>query len=284
MHLDPNNLQAIRACCQDEASYHRLLGLLTDLGEGMHRPNMEDLQVLSQRQDDFLHAICHDLRTPVIGMQLVLQNLQKKTEDPIPLPRPLLQRMLESCDRQIQLINSLLEVHASDVKGMILNYTSINLGELVQTIVQALAPLITEYQATLINQVSTTLPPLAVDAAQIRRVYENLLTNALKHNPPGLHITLEAQLKPQEIWCAVKDDGAGFTPKECETLFERYAQGSKARRSAGLGLGLYICRQIISAHGGRIGAISQPHQGATFWFTLPLAQMQPATHPDQGSH
>jgi signal transduction histidine kinase len=117
---------------------------------------------------------------------------------------------------------------------------------------------------------------MQIDGVQIRRVYENLLTNALKHNPPGLNITLDAQLKEKEIRCTVTDNGVGLTPEECEILFERYAQGSKARLSAGLWLGLYICRQIITAHGGQIGAISRPHQGATFWFTLPLAPMEVA--------
>jgi two-component system sensor histidine kinase/response regulator len=61
-----------------------------------------------------------------------------------------------------------------------------------------------------------------------------------------------------------------MTPAECQTLFERYARSKRARRSAGIGLGLYVSRQIVTAHGGSIGANSAPNEGATFWFTLPL--------------
>src|SRR5579883_1640433 len=109
------------------------------------------------------------------------------------------------------------------------------------------------------------------DAGLIRRVFENLLTNALKHNPPGLHLTLQAMIIDDLIRCTVQDDGIGMTQAECDSLFERYARGTRTRRSTGIGLGLFLCRQIITAHGGQIGVISTPGAGATFWFTLPLA-------------
>ncbi len=63
-----------------------------------------------------------------------------------------------------------------------------------------------------------------------------------------------------------------MSQQECESLFERYAQGNRTRRSPGIGLGLFLCKQIITAHGGQIGAISAPGQGATFWFTLPILE------------
>jgi signal transduction histidine kinase len=73
------------------------------------------------------------------------------------------------------------------------------------------------------------------------------------------------------ILCVVQDDGVGISPEQCEHLFELYVRGSRSRQSVGLGLGLYLCRQIIGAHGGKIGVISTPGAGAIFWFTLSLA-------------
>jgi len=247
------------------------------------RQKMQELQTLSQRQDDFLHAVSHDLRTPVMGMLLVLKNMQNKAEDSIPLPRTVLDRMVQSCDRQVQMINSLLDTHAIDVKGITLHCQPMHLEQLVLAIASDLEPLLLENQATLVNQMTDTLPMVEIDPAQIQRVFENLLTNALKHNPPGLQIVLgatvlRASLQDSEISdplsslrCTVQDNGVGMTEEESQALFERYAQGSRARRSPGLGLGLYLCRQIVTAHGGEIGAISSPGKGATFWFTLPLA-------------
>jgi signal transduction histidine kinase len=179
--------------------------------------------------------------------------------------------MVQSCDRQVNMINSLLEAHSAEVQGITLNYEQVNLGELVRAIVDDLDALIIENQATLTNQIPNDLPKINADPAQLRRVFENLITNALKHNLPGLHVTLAATVEEDSIRCCVQDNGTGMSEKECETLFERYAQGNRNRRSTGIGLGLYVCRQIITAHGGVIGALSTPGEGATFWFTLPLA-------------
>ncbi len=232
--------------------------------------SMIELQELSQVKDDFLHTVSHDLRTPVMGMLMVLKNLQNKATDSVPLSRSVLDRMVQSCDRQVNMINSLLEAHSAEMQGISLNYECVNLGELVRAIVDDLDALVVDNQATLTNQIANDLPTIQADPTQLRRVFENLITNALKHNPPGLQVTLSATLEEDAIRCCVQDNGVGMTTEECETLFERYAQGSRSRRSAGIGLGLYVCRQIITAHGGIIGAISKPGEGATFWFTLPL--------------
>jgi PAS domain S-box-containing protein len=232
---------------------------------------MLELQELDHLKDDFLHAVSHDLRTPVMGMLLVLKNLQSKCNDTITLSRSILDRMVQSCDRQLAMINSLLEAHSSETRGVILNYELVNLGTLTRTIAADLEPLLAENQATLINLVPDDLPFVTADPAQIQRVFENLITNALKHNPIGLTVTLKADVEDEWIRCSIQDTGMGINQTEQESLFDRYVRGSRARRSAGIGLGLYLCRQIITAHGGQIGVISALGQGATFWFTLPLA-------------
>jgi PAS domain S-box-containing protein len=234
--------------------------------------SMVELQQLNQVKDDFLHAVSHDLRTPVMGMLMVLKNLQNKVGDTATLSRSVLDRMVQSSDRQIAMINSLLEAHSTEVQGVDLHCEQVNIGLLVRAIMDDLEALIAENQATLINQISPNLPLINADPALIQRVFENLLTNALKHNLPGLQITIAAKIEDEMLRCSVQDNGVGMTQQECESLFERYAQSSRTRRSPGIGLGLYLCRQIIIAHGGQIGAISNPGEGATFWFTLPLVE------------
>lgn len=232
---------------------------------------MQELQELSQIKEDFLHAVSHDLRTPIMGMALVLQNLAKKPGDTVSISKSVLARMMQSSDRQLSMINSLLEAHSSEMRGVVLNCESVNLSQLVQTIVADLEPLLAENQATLRNLIPADIPSVTTDPAQLRRVYENLMTNAFKHNLPGLTITLQVTVEEEMLYCTVQDDGVGMTQAECDSLFDRYARGSRARRSTGIGLGLYLCRQIITAHGGQIGVTSTPLEGATFWFTLPLA-------------
>jgi signal transduction histidine kinase len=102
-------------------------------------------------------------------------------------------------------------------------------------------------------------------------VFENLITNGLHHNPPGVTLTLSAQVEADMIRLMLHDDGVGMAPDVCDRLFERYARGRQSRHRTGIGLGLYLCRQIVTAHGGEIGVISTLGQGSTFWLTLPLA-------------
>jgi PAS domain S-box-containing protein len=236
---------------------------------------MQELQALSQVKEDFLHAVSHDLRTPVMGLALVLQNLHKKNSDTVTISKSVLERMIQSIDRQLMMINSLLEAHSSEVAGIVLQHEQVQLNRLIHAIVADLDPLMSDNQAKLKNLLPANLPPLSADPAQLRRVFENLITNALKHNPPGLVVTLQVTIEKDQVRCLVQDNGIGMNAAECESLFDRYARGSRARRSAGLGLGLYLCRQIINAHGGEIGVISAPQSGATFWFTLPLATVPP---------
>ena len=222
----------------------------------------------------FLHAVSHDLRNPVTGMSMVLNNLLSAadTPDSIPIPRAVLDRMANSCDRQLNLIESLLETQHGEIWGISLDRQRLPLHTLTQNFVAEWQPMLQKRKATIEHRVPEDLPPLQFDRNQLWRVFENLLANALKHNPPGLNLTLSAQLDPDAncVRCTLADDGVGMTPEQCAQLFEPYTRGKSAKRMSGLGLGLYLCRQIIAAHGGEIGAVSQPGEGATFWFTLPL--------------
>jgi Signal transduction histidine kinase len=89
--------------------------------------------------------------------------------------------MVQSCDRQVNMINSLLEAHSAEMQGISLNYECVNLGELVRAIVDDLDALVVDNQATLTNQIANDLPTIQADPTQLRRVFENLITNALKH-------------------------------------------------------------------------------------------------------
>ena len=234
---------------------------------------MQELQELSQIKEDFLHAVSHDLKTPMMGLAIVTQNLLKQDlndSEIIPVSRSILTRISHSCDRQLDLIHSLLEAHSSDRQGIVLHYESTQLDSLVRDIVEDLEPLVLKNQATLTYQSETVLPSVTVDRTQLQRVFENLITNALHHNPPGLALTLKITVNADLVHCEIKDNGVGMNLEDCEHLFDRYARGPRPRRSAGIGLGLYLCRQIITAHGGQIGAVSHSGKGARFWFTLPI--------------
>ncbi len=237
-----------------------------------------ELQELHRLKDVFLHAVSHDLRTPVLGWLMVLKNLLNQPEATISVSRSVLERMVQSSDRQLRLINSLLEVHASEVVGVVPKRQPLQLRSLLREVVEDLTPLVAKNQVKLVNRVPADLPAISADPELLRRVYENLMTNAFNHNPPGIRLTLDARVEGDTIRCTVADNGVGMTQQLCDRLFQLYAKGQDARSLpqgyrpyTGLGLGLYLCRQIITAHGGKIGVNSRPGKGTTFWFTLPIA-------------
>lgn len=123
-----------------------------------------------------------------------------------------------------------------------------------------------------VKAIEPDLPGLQGDRAQLWRVFENLIANALKYNPPGVTLTIRAALlEPGWLHCEINDNGTGIAPEQCEHMFELYSRGTASSPTRGLGLGLYICRRIIEAHGGQIGINSKLQQGSTFWFDLPIA-------------
>jgi len=315
---------------------------------------MHELQESNRLKDLFLHAVSHNLRTPVMGMLILLKNLLNKSASDcpqdVPVSRSILQRIVQASEHQLTVVNSLLDAHASEVKGIFINPEPLELQSLTSAIIADLDPIFSKNQASLIQEIPTNLPRINADSKLLQRVLENLLTNAIKHNHPGVNIILKAEVievekaliaqenlqvltssnnpvarcianrisekgdrtsildqKKQEIRakfhldgscqmpryqsqignigdklpevtvkmvrCTVTDNGVGISAKQRESLFELYVQDPNSRQLTGLGLGLYLSRQIIKAHGGEIGVESTPGGGSTFWFSLPVMEI-----------
>jgi PAS domain S-box-containing protein len=245
---------------------------------------IEDITKRKQAEEAlriFFHAVSHDLRNPVLGTLMVLRNLLKveetgteKQSSPslIPISRTILERMVQSSDRQLNLINSLMEAHISEVQGVVLQCQPLQLHTVVTDAIVDLEPILAENQTHLTNLVTADLPVVNGDSNQLWRVFSNLIVNALKHNPPGLSLTINAKVQGDRIYCTVTDNGVGISQQQSERLFDLYFRGGNHRHSISLGLGLYLCKRIINAHGGEIGVTSALAAGATFWFTLPISQ------------
>jgi two-component system, sensor histidine kinase and response regulator len=224
----------------------------------------------------FLHAVSHDLRNPVTGLLMVLDNLAKtasSTDADILLPQSTLERMQQSAHRQLALINSLMESHVNDVHGLVIHPQPVAIMEVIQSAIADLQPLLDKEEAEVVVQIEPELPLVIADATHVCRVFQNLIANAIKHNPPNLKLTISAKISSENtLLCEVADDGVGLTNEQSEHLFELYTQGNNQnrlnRRSLSLGLGLYICRQIVQAHGGAIGVTGELNLGSRFWFTL----------------
>ncbi|NJR63239.1 MAG: HAMP domain-containing histidine kinase, partial [Cyanobacteria bacterium CRU_2_1] len=168
--------------------------LICDLGVYLYE-RLKRSEFESRRQlKVFLHSVSHDLRTPVMGTSMVLQKLLKKPDAKISIDRLILERLLEGSDRQLTLINSLLEAHASEIQTPTLNRQPLQLSILVQSALFDLEPALNKNHITVINRVQPNLPLIYADTNQLWRVYCNLITNALKHNPHGINLILDAKL------------------------------------------------------------------------------------------
>ncbi|MEO1354120.1 MAG: HAMP domain-containing sensor histidine kinase, partial [Cyanobacteria bacterium J06635_15] len=256
---------------------------------------------VNRRLQTFLRSVSHDLKTPVLGISVVLQSLlredKSESSEEMIVRRSMLKQLLNGSNRQLALIQSLLEAHTTEVQGVILHCEPIELKPLVETGLSDLHHEFSKKRVQLTNRITDGLPLVYADSNQLWRVFSNLIGNSLKHNPHDIQLTLEAGIvDPEQLpgvlerWqlpgsssiqqlstqgsmllCVVQDNGKGISLDQVQRLFEPYTRGPQARYMPGLGLGLYLCKQIITAHGGDIGVVSNLSEGVAFWFTLPIA-------------
>lgn len=238
--------------------------------------NQEALSRSNQLKNCFFQAIAHDLRTTLMGILMLNQNLLKKPGETLSVSRSLLQRLTEGGDRQLSKLNTLLEVATLDTDLRATQPTPINLALLLDTVLEDMQ---SHFQA---NQIHLTyhrpeqLPLVNADPQYIRRVFEHLLSNAIKHNPPGVAIQIELQAHSNRgIYCSVTDNGVGIPPEKLPYLFSLDPQTSDSHTSTpltGIALGLYQCDRILAAHGSKLGVESDLSHGTRFWFCLPNHQ------------
>ncbi|MCC5637557.1 PAS domain S-box protein [Nostoc sp. CHAB 5844] len=259
---------------------------------------MQELEKLQQVKDVVLHTVAHDLRTTVMGNLMVLKNLLENggvgekssalplcpstasaplpessypASSPIPVPSSIIERMIQGNDRQLAMINSLLEIHCCMEQGVVLHPQPVNLNILLERIIPELQPLLWQNQATLENLVSEDLPLVITDPSQLQTVLLTLFIYSLQHNPPGLKFSLNATVVEKMMRIQIEHNGLAMSKLDSDRLFDLYVRDPQAPCSTILGLKMYLCRQIIQAHGGEIGVISNRKQGLTFWFTLSVA-------------
>ncbi|TAG17352.1 MAG: hybrid sensor histidine kinase/response regulator [Oscillatoriales cyanobacterium] len=240
--------------------------------------NVQLSQEIQERQQAeanlkmLLHAVSHDLRSPLSGMSLLLRSRLNDAASNIAIDRRTVEVMVQSCSRQLQLIESLTATQQFDIKSDSLAIKPLSLATLVQNILIERLPILNQHRVKVKQLFAADLPLVNADAQQLWRVFGNLIDNAVKYNQSGFILTVEANKEGKMVRCTVADNGAGISPQQCARLFEPYTRGVGVSLRQGLGLGLYICRQIVEAHGGEIGVDSELGKGAMFWLTLPKCE------------
>jgi signal transduction histidine kinase len=234
---------------------------------------------LDSMKRDFLSKVSHDLKTPLAS----IQETQRVLMDEVPGPlteaqRRLLQLSAESGDRLSAMIADILDLSAMEAGAVQLELRPEELVGLLERAVREVEPVAAERGVTLALSRPDRPLELRCDARRIVQLAVNLLENAIKFSPPGGRIGILVEPHgptgngSDEVVVRVEDQGPGVSAAERERIFERFyqAEAGRAVRGRGVGLGLAICREIATSHGGRIWVDSPPGGGSVFSFSLPV--------------
>jgi signal transduction histidine kinase len=183
----------------------------------------------------------------------------------------MLQRMDMQINKLTALINDLLDTSKIENGHLVYNKEVFSLKDLVKETIADLKPTSLDNELIFQNNVDANID---ADRDRIGQVVNNFLTNAIKYAPDGKKIIIALNREDGKVICSVQDFGKGIVAEEQEKIFERFYRitGHNLNTFPGLGLGLFICKEIIEKHGGKIGLISERGKGSTFYFELPIAE------------
>jgi len=226
------------------------------------------LRRLEKLRDDLTHMVVHDLRNPLTVILSFLdflefdetQQLSASTQKLVPLAR-------RSAEELLNMIGSILDVSKMGAGDMKLQREPCDLDALIRTMLATNQPFPGNRTVTL----EAWKPPhiVTADAGLIRRVLQNLLSNALNYTPSGGDVHIGVTPSESVVRVTVTDTGPGIAPEYHQRIFEKFGQVENRDNRLGTGLGLTFCKLAIEAHGGSIGVESEVGKGSTFWFTLP---------------
>jgi two-component system sensor histidine kinase GlrK len=216
------------------------------------------LKEIDKLKSDFFSSMSHELRTPLTSGSGYESAQERK----------LLTIINEECSRLINLVNSLLDLSKIEAGMMVYNFTRADLSHLISKVIRELEPLTQTKNIKLETNITESLPHAKIDTDRIKDVMRNLIGNAIKFTPTDGIVTLSVETEDGMIKVAVADTGDGIAKENLDAIFNKYYQ--EGNNNKGTGLGLFIVKNIIDAHGGNVWVEDTSEQGTTFAFVLPL--------------
>lgn len=240
--------------------FKRFVGVIRDVTEQKKADRL---------RDDFIATLTHDLRTPILAaiqtLKFFLDGALGELDEKQKL---LLSTMQKSNEDLLGLVNALLEVYKYDAEKLILNKSEFNIYELAKLVYDEVKPLADSKNIELLIDCNNENLIITADRSEIRRVICNLLGNAISYTPEGGKVVITIKNEGNDLIFSVSDTGCGIPTEDIPNMFQRFSQGTSKKRSAGTGLGLYLSRQIIESHGGKIWLESILNKGSEFSFIL----------------
>jgi len=241
----------------------------------------------AQAKSEFVSTVAHELRTPMTSIQGYAELLLEGTVGALnPDQQHLLTIILSNSNRMSELVTDLLDISRIEAGRVELDPVPLNLAQLVYEVQDSIAETIRERGLVLKLNLIPGIPPVLADHNRVVQVLANLLSNAYRYTPAGGTITLTVRPELGAVRIDVCDTGIGIDKKDQERIFERFyrANHPQVNQESGTGLGLPIVRSLVELHGGKVWVQSEPGQGSTFSFTLPVADTDPAAWKTSLSH
>ncbi len=246
----------------------RILELQAEIAEALHR-----VQELDRLRDEYMRNVSHEFRTPLTVIRGYVEYLHDSDGSlDAGSVRSICETVLESCDRVIELVDTLLEV--GRVEGgpaeRARQLAELDLVSLLRCVAQD-----TSSRSHDGCEVGLELPQSALtlkaDKTLLSRAIRQLLDNAIKFSPPGAGVVLRAGEDGDDVFCEVEDLGPGIAPQDQERIFEKFVMldAGLDRRGSGTGVGLYLAREAVRLHRGSLEVDSEPGRGSVFKILLP---------------
>lgn len=244
----------------------QLLNIIASVRDVSHFRQAEEMQ------STFISVISHELKTPVALIKGYVGTLRREDvrwDSKTVLDS--LEVIEEEADHLAELIENLLDASRLEAGGLPINSTDLSLPRLAERVAERFRTQTDKHKIVL--NFPAEFPIILADEQRISQVLLNLLSNAVKYSPQGGEIFIGGQVRPEHVVLCVQDQGPGIPPGDVPHIFDRfYRAGETARSTKGAGLGLYLTRAILEAHGGSIWVDAQYKDGAKICFSLPRAQ------------
>ncbi|SEO95543.1 GAF domain-containing protein [Mucilaginibacter gossypiicola] len=243
----------------------KLLRKLADVAMEQTQLRFDNLSLLQQR-DEFIAIASHEMRTPVTALKAAIQVLHTYQDGPADLQKAMIEQANRSVNKLTYLVNDLFDTSRLAARKYNLEKTFFDIGELISNCCD-FVKVSGKHELDIEGDLSVQV---FADKEKIEQVLVNLVENAMKYAPDSLVILVRVHRLAEVLRIYVTDKGPGIGSDQLPHIFKRYFRSENGTPQAGLGLGLYICAEIVKQHGGEIGVESEQGLGSTFWFTIPM--------------
>lgn len=267
IHIDVSEKEKLLADLKLERNQFACMAIENEM---LYKQSQE---AIAQR-DEFISIASHELKTPITSMKLQIQAAEKITlkEDTEFVKASLVKKMTQSSIKQLNritnLVEDMLDISRISANKLTINSQENNLSELVNEVLSRFQPQLEVLSITLHTAIQENIFT-SCDAFRFEQVLNNLLTNAIRYGETK-PITVNLSLKDDQVILEVKDEGLGIDPTDQERIFNRFERAISSNNISGLGLGLFISKEIMSRHGGSLSVSSTLGLGSIFRAVLPL--------------